>query len=114
MNKAELLELRRNAPDVAARVVAQRALTIRTIARGGVSHDSIAAMLHLDLGEVEQAIGWLLQVLPTTAGQWGWAVLDPDDREIAGGAGYDSESDARQDGEAELAVQKAPLKALIV
>jgi len=59
-------------------------------------------------------LGWKLQVFRTISQQWGWVVLDPEGRDVVAGGGYDTEDDARQEGEAELAVQSAPLKALIV
>jgi hypothetical protein len=57
---------------------------------------------------------WTLTVGRSKAGQWRWGVCDPDGVEVAGGAGYESEGEAREDGEAELAVWTRPAPALIV
>jgi hypothetical protein len=56
----------------------------------------------------DPAKDWTLTVGRTASGQWRWAVLDPDEVEVAGGGGYESEDDAREEGEAELAVWTRP------
>jgi hypothetical protein len=56
-----------------------------------------------------QGGGWVVTVTPTQAGQWRWGVVDPGGVEVAGGGGYETDDDARADGESELAAWGQPL-----
>lgn len=53
--------------------------------------------------ETQAAAGWVVIVTPTHSGKWRWGVLDPFGVEVCGGAGYDDEGQALEDGKAELA-----------
>lgn len=79
----------------------------------GAAYAHVRAGGYVGTVEVEdgEPIGELV-VEPDRAGRWRWAVV-LGGAEIAYGAGYDSEEDARADGEAELASQGRP-SAIIV
>ena len=65
------------------------------------------------LGKVEVDEAPAVIVTKTAAGQWRWALIGPDGVEIAGGGGYESEDEARADGESELAAQAGPVAVIV-
>jgi hypothetical protein len=66
------------------------------------------------VGKVEVDEASALTVTKTQAGQWRWALMGPDGREIAGGGGYEFEADACEDGQAELEAQSRRSAVVVV
>ena len=60
----------------------------------------------VEVDELDQEpAGWTVTVAPTETGQWRWGVLDPEGVEVVGGGGCETEDEAQEAGEAELAAQ---------
>ena len=95
-----------NREDASGEPIRGRSGEVRTWADMVRAYDFIRGAGFKGRVEVDEteAAGWV-SVMPTQAGQWRWGVMDHNGVEVAGGGGCESEEEARDLGEAELAAQ---------